>query len=70
MSKEALQKLDKSIEQFLMLLSPYFLLKPAHKAMSGFSAAFSTYSISRFSMIVDLPDKSLRVAHVCFDTTE
>lgn len=33
MSKEAIQKLDKSVEQFLMLLSPYFLLKPAHKAI-------------------------------------
>lgn len=26
-------ELDESIEEFLLLLSPYFLLRPAHKAL-------------------------------------
>lgn len=32
-SKEANDKLDCQIKTFLILLSPYFLLKPAHKAL-------------------------------------
>lgn len=33
LSRDALQRLDQAIDHFLMLLSPYFLLKPAHKAL-------------------------------------
>ncbi len=32
-TKEVNKQLDKSIEHFLILLSPYFLLKPAQKAL-------------------------------------
>ena len=32
-TKEVNDKLDEVIEEFLCLLSPYFLLKPAHKTL-------------------------------------
>jgi U3 small nucleolar RNA-associated protein 10 len=32
-TKEVNQKLNKSISKFLIKLSPYFLLKPAHKVI-------------------------------------
>lgn len=47
MTKEATQKLDKSIEQFLRLLSPYFLLKPAHKALEWLLRRYQ-YVLPRF----------------------
>jgi len=53
MSKEAIQKLDKSVEQFLMLLSPYFLLKPAHKAIEWLLRRYQY--VTRNSMLILFP---------------
>lgn len=45
------RKLDLSIERFLVVVAPYLLLKPAHKALE--------YLVRRFSYVLPLPPLSL-----------
>lgn len=46
-TKEMNEKLDKSIHSFLMLLSNYFLLRPAHKA---FEYLLRRYRIHKYNV--------------------
>lgn len=40
-------KLDKNVRKFLMLLSPYFLLKPAHRALEWLIHRFSIHEYNK-----------------------
>ncbi|XP_034252662.1 HEAT repeat-containing protein 1 [Thrips palmi] len=61
-SKEANRKLDKSIRKFFYLLSPYFLLKPAHKSLEWLVQRFHVheYNIDDLLMLA-LPYHESRI---------
>ena len=46
------QKLDKTVRQFLLLLSPYFLLSPAHKALEWLIQRFRIHQYNKLDFIM------------------
>ncbi|XP_047117771.1 HEAT repeat-containing protein 1 [Schistocerca piceifrons] len=53
-SSEANEKLNQHIERFLLMLSPYFLLKPAHKVLEWLIYRFhiNQYNVDELMMLI------------------